>query len=85
LAGACRGHAELIRLAEADQRRADTALKLDPRSFSGQYAKVLLEAKSEQARAEGVRRILASQRALRGGTLVDMVARQAGKRRKPAP
>lgn len=63
------------------QRRADTALKLDPGSFSGQYAKVLLESKSEQARAEGVRRILGQQKALRGGTLVDMVARQAGRHR----
>jgi tetratricopeptide (TPR) repeat protein len=77
---------ELLRgSAHRAQRRARTSLRLDPRSFSGQYAKVLLESKSDQARAEGVRRILASQRALGGGTLVDMVARQAGRGRKKPP
>jgi tetratricopeptide (TPR) repeat protein len=65
------------------QRRTATALKLDPGSFSGQYAQVLLEAQSEQARAEGVRRILAQQQALKGGTLVDLVARQQQRRHKP--
>jgi tetratricopeptide (TPR) repeat protein len=48
------------------QRRCDTALKLDPGSFSGQYAKVLLEAKADPGRA------------LRGGALVDLMARPAG-------
>ena len=65
------------------QRRADTALRLDPQSFSGRYAKVLLEAKNDEMRAEGVRRILSSQGALRGGTLLDMLARHAGRKRKP--
>jgi Flp pilus assembly protein TadD len=62
------------------QRRADTALRLDPASFAGRYAKLLLEAKTEDARAEGVRKILASQSALRGGTLLDMLARYAKRR-----
>ncbi len=75
---------QILRGGSGARRRADTALKLDPRSFSGQYAKVLLEAKGEPERADGVRRILAQQRALRGGTLVDLAARHAGKaRRKP--
>jgi Flp pilus assembly protein TadD len=65
------------------QRRADTALRLDPESIGGRFAKVMLEAKNEQMRAEGLRKLLASQSALRGGTLLDMLARHAARRGKP--
>lgn len=66
---------------EQARRRADVALRLDPRSLAGRYARVLVEAKSDAERAEGIRSILASERALRGGTLLDMVSRHAA--RKP--
>ncbi len=62
------------------QRRADTAL--DPGSLSGQYAKLLLEAKTDAARGAGIRKILASQQSLRGGSLLDMVSRHAARSRK---
>lgn len=62
------------------RRRAETALRLDPASFAGRYAKLLLEAKDERARNEGVRAILASQRTLSGGTLLDLAARRAASR-----
>jgi tetratricopeptide (TPR) repeat protein len=65
------------------RRRIDTALRLDPTSFAGRYAKVLLEAKDESGRAQGVRAILASQRALRNGTLLDSLSRHTARRRKP--
>jgi tetratricopeptide (TPR) repeat protein len=65
------------------QRRADISLRLDPQSFSGRYAKVLLESKNDGMREEGVRRILASQAALKGGTLLDMLARHTGRRGRP--
>lgn len=61
------------------QRRADTALRLNPHSLAGQYAKLLLEVKDEPGRAAGVRRILGSQRALRAGTLLDVVSRHAAR------
>ena len=64
------------------QRRADTALRLDPNSLSGQLAKALLESGGEAARAESIRRILASQQALGGGSLLDLAARYAARRRR---
>jgi Tfp pilus assembly protein PilF len=65
------------------RRRADTALRLNPESMGGRFAKLMLEAKNEQTKLEGLRGLLASQRALRGGTLLDMVARHAERHRKP--
>jgi Tfp pilus assembly protein PilF len=65
------------------QRRVDTALRLDPGSVGARIAKVLLEAKNEQMKAEGLRQVLASQRALRGGTLLDMLARHTARRGRP--
>jgi len=63
------------------QRRADTALRLDPNSLSGQLAKALLDSGGDAARAEAIRRILASQQALGGGSLLDLAARHAARRR----
>jgi tetratricopeptide (TPR) repeat protein len=63
------------------QRRADTALRLNPESLSGQLAKVLLEPGSEAARAASLRKILASQQSLKGGSLLDLAARHAARRR----
>jgi hypothetical protein len=51
--------------------------------MGGRFAKVLLEAKNEQMKIEGLRGLLASERALRGGTLLDIVARQEQRKRKP--
>ena len=64
------------------QRRADTALRLNPESLSGQLAKVLLESGSEAARAASLRKILASQQSLKGGSLLDLAARYAARRRR---
>ena len=62
------------------ERRAETALRLDADSIGGRYAKVLLEAKDDRARAEGMRAILSSRRTLKGNTLLDLAARRAGRR-----
>jgi Tfp pilus assembly protein PilF len=64
------------------QRRADTALRLNPESLSGQLAKVLLDSGDEAARAARLRGILASQQSFKGGSLLDLAARHVARRRQ---
>jgi Tfp pilus assembly protein PilF len=84
------GGLAIIALQRGDRQEADvrskTALRLDPRSMSAQYARLLLDPKlaDPKQRQEKVRLLLTSQKALGGGTLLDLVGRQVA-RRKEAP
>lgn len=63
------------------QRRADTALRLDPESLSGQLAKALLDPGGEAARAAALRKLLGSQQTLKGKSLLEFASRHAARRR----
>ena len=64
------------------QRRAGRALELDPESLSGQIAKAVLDPGDDAARGAALGRILSSQQSFKGGSLLELAARHAARRRR---